>query len=302
MVKILSMDSIKQKIKKLLSKDSFWALLFIFPALAGTFVFIIIPIIGSFIISLLKWNLIGTPEFVGFDNYIGLFQDKNFYLVLFNTFYYAVATAIFGIIIPLILALALDKGIKGSGFFKSAYFLPFVTPMIVVALVWEWIFDPGHGILNWILGNKEIAWLYNPQLAMIALIIVSVWKNIGYNMVIFLSGLQAIPESLHEASKIDGATGLKNFFHVTLPLLSPTVFFVLIITTISSFQVFDLIYMMTQGGPQDSTTVMVYWMYKNAFEFFKLGKASAIAYVLFFIILTLTMIQWYTRKKWVLNE
>ena len=134
------------------------------------------------------------------------------------------------------------------------------------------------------------------------LIIVSVWKNIGYNMIIFLAGLQSIPDSLFEAAEIDGAVGFKKFKNLTFPMLSPTIFFVFIITTISSFQVFDLIYLMTEGGPENSTTVMVYWMYKNAFEFFKIGQASAIAYVLFFIILVFTMIQWITRKKWVYNE
>lgn len=276
--------------------------MFIAPALLGTFLFIIIPIFGSFAISLTKWDLLGKPEFVGFTNYLELFKDENFYTVLFNTFYYALATTIFGIIIPLMLALLLNKGMRGSNFFKSAYFIPFITPMIVVAIVWEWIFDPGNGILNWIIGNSGIKWLYDPHIAMIALIIVSVWKNIGYNMVIFLAGLQSIPDSLFEAAKIDGATGYRNFLNVTLPMLSPTVFFVSIITVISSFQVFDLIYLMTGGGPANSTNVMVYWMYKNAFEFFKLGKASAIAYVLFFIILVLTLIQWKMRKKWVLYE
>ncbi len=288
--------------KKLMSKDSFWAIVFILPALLGTFLFIIIPIFGSFAISLSKWNLIGTPEFVGFDNYLALLKDKDFYLVLFNTFYYALATTIFGILIPLFLAFVINKGIKASEFFKGAYFIPFITPMIVVAIVWEWIFDPGNGILNWALGNADIKWLYDPQIAMLALILVSVWKNIGYNMVIFLAGLQAIPDSVNEAARIDGASEVKSFFRITIPMLSPTIFFVSIITTISSFQVFDLIYLMTEGGPQSSTTVMVYWMYKNAFEFFKLGKASAIAYVLFFIIFVLTLIQWTTRKKWVLYE
>jgi multiple sugar transport system permease protein len=293
----------KRKVAELLSKDSFWAWLFILPAFLGTLIFIIIPVIGSFGISLMKWDLIGTPEYVGFDNYIELFNAKDFYEVLWNTFYYAFVTTVFGIIIPLVLAVALDRKIKGSGFFKTAYFLPFVTPMIVIAIVWAWIFDPNFGILNWFLGvGDKITWLYDKDFAMPAVILVSIWKNIGYNMVIFLAGLQAIPESLNEAAEIDGATGMKKFFTVTLPLLSPTVFFVMVMTTISSFQVFDLIYLMTEGGPQNSTMVMVYWLYKNAFEYFKLGTASAIAYVLFMIIFVLTVIQWITRKKWVMNE
>lgn len=261
---------------------------------------------GSLGISFTRWDLISNARFVGLSNYTELLADKNFYNVLFITFYYALTTTIFGIIIPLALAIILDKKIKGATFIKSAYFIPFVTPMIVAAIVWAWIFDPNYGTLNWILGfinhSWDFKWLYDTHLALPAIIIVSVWKNIGYNMVIFLAGLQGIPESLNEASEIDGAVGLKKFFNITLPLLSPTVFFVMIITIISSFQVFDLIYLMTEGGPQGSTTVIVYWLYKNAFELFKIGKASAIAYILFFIILVLTLIQWKLRKRWVLNE
>lgn len=288
---------------KLISKESFWGWAFILPAFIGIFVFILIPVAGSFFISLTRWNLISSPEFIGIDNYIDLFKDASFYYILLNTFYYAFLTTVFGIIIPLILAIALDRKIKGSAFYKSAYFIPYITPMIVVAIVWAWIFDPNNGILNWIFGlGSSVTWIYDKNLAMISIIIVSIWKNIGYNMVIFLAGLQAIPETLNEAARIDGATGLKKFFKITLPLLSPTIFFVSIMTVIASFQVFDLVYLMTGGGPENSTTVLVYWVYKNAFEYFKVGTASAIAYVLFVIILLLTVIQWKTRKKWVLNE
>jgi len=293
----------RNKIAAISQKESFWAWIFILPAFLGTLIFIIIPIIASFCLSFTDWNLINKPEMVGLENYIELFKDPAFYQVLWNTFYYAVITAIFSIILPLILAIALDRKIKGSGFFKTAYFIPYVTPMIVIGIVWTWVFDPNYGILNWILGiGDNIKWLYDKNFAMPALIIVSIWKNIGYNMVIFLAGLQTIPESINEACEIEGATGLKRFFLVTLPLLSPTVFFVSIMTTISSFHVFDLIYLMTEGGPENSTTVMVYWLYKQAFEFFNIGKASAIAYVLFVIILSLTYIQWITRKRWVINE
>ena len=296
-------NKIKNKMSAMFQKESFWAWVFVLPAFLGTLIFIIIPIFASFGLSFVDWNLINKPKIVGLENYTGLFNDPVFYQVLWNTLYYALITAIFSIILPLILAVALNGKIKGSEFFKTAYFIPFVTPMIVIGIVWTWIFDPNYGILNWILGvGNNIKWLYDKDFAMPALIIVSVWKNIGYNMVIFLAGLQAIPESINEASEIDGATGIKRFFLVTLPLLSPTVFFVSIMTTISSFHVFDLIYLMTEGGPENSTSVMVYWIYKQAFEFFNIGKASAIAYVLFVIILSLTYIQWVTRKKWVLNE
>ena len=173
--------------------------------------------------------------------------------------------------------------------------------MIVIGIVWQWIFDPNIGILNNVL-HVHINWLYDTNFAMPALIIVSVWKLIGYNMIIFLSSLSSISQSIFEASKIDGASPIQTFKNITIPLLSPTIFFVVIITTISSFQVFDLIYIMTEGGPLDSTNVLVYAIYKNAFEYFNIGQASAIAYVLFFIIFILTFIQWKLRKKLVYNE
>ena len=173
--------------------------------------------------------------------------------------------------------------------------------MIVIALVWQWIFDPNIGILNMIL-KQNIQWLYDSNIAMYAIILVSVWKLIGYNMIIFLSGFASINTEVYEAADIDGANKMRTFLNITVPLLSSTIFFVLLVTTISSFQVFDLIYLMTQGGPENSTNVLVYWLYKNAFEFFNVGKASAIAYVLFIFIFVLTIIQWKLRKKWVVNE
>lgn len=275
--------------------------IFILPALIGTFIFIVIPVICSFGLSFTKWDLLNPIEFVGLDNYKLIFAEPLFIKILINTIVFAIATSIFGVIIPLILAAILNSKIRGAEFYKTAYFLPFITPMIVVGVVWEWIFDPNIGLLNKVL-HMNIQWLYDPHWAMPALILISVWKLIGYNMLIFLSGFASISESLFEAAKIDGANSLQTFKNVTVPLLSPTIFFVIIITAISSFQVFDLIYLMTQGGPLDSTNVLVYSIYKNAFEYFNIGKASAIAYVLFVIILILTLIQWNLRKKFVYNE
>lgn len=275
--------------------------IFIAPALLGTLIFIVIPVFFSFYLSFCKWDLLSPLKFAGFQNYIEILTSPQFGFIVKNTFVFAISTAVIAILIPLVLAAALNSKIRGSEFFKTAYFLPFVTPMIVVAIVWEWIFDPNCGLLNYIL-KSHINWLYDAHTAMIALIIVSSWKLIGYNMVILLSGFSGINPNLYESAKIDGANPLQTFFKITLPLLSPTIFFVLVITTISSFQVFDLIYLMTQGGPMDSTNVLVYWIYKNAFEFFNIGEASAGAYILFLIILLLTTIQWKIRKKWVFNE
>ena len=286
---------------KFLNNEKWAGYLFILPAIAGTLIFIIIPVFCSFGLSFIKWDLLNPIEFVGMNNYIAIFNDKLFYKILLNTVIFAISTSLFGIIIPLILASVINNKIRGSEFFKSAYFLPFITPMIVIGIVWQWIFDPNIGILNNIL-KIHINWLYDTNFALPALIIVSVWKLIGYNMIIFLSSLCGISNSLFEAAKIDGANSFQTFKNITIPLLSPTIFFVVIITAISSFQVFDLIYVMTEGGPLDSTNVLVYAIYKNAFEYFNIGKASAIAYVLFFIVLILTLIQWKLRKYIVYNE
>lgn len=293
--------SMKEFLSKLANQQNFAGVLFILPALLGTIVFIIIPIICSFGLSFAKWDLLNPIQYVGLENYKVVLTEPVFVKIIINTFVYAIATSIFGVIIPLILACIINTKIKGADFFKTAYFLPFVTPMIVIGIIWEWIFDPNIGCLNHFL-HLHINWLYDTNFAMPALIIVSVWKLIGYNMILFLTGLSTINQELLEASKIDGANAYNTFKNITIPLLSPTIFFVTIITAITSFQVFDLIYVMTQGGPLDSTNVLVYAIYKNAFEYFNVGKASALAYVLFAIIFILTLIQWKLKSKLVYFE
>ena len=287
--------------KNLLYKDSFAGLVFILPALLGTFIFIIIPVFFSFGLSFTHWDLLNNISYVGIQNYKELLSDSTFFKILLNTIVFALSTSILGVILPLILASILNSKIRGSEFFKTAYFLPFITPMVVIGIVWQWIFDPNIGLLNTYL-HLHINWLYDTNFAMPAIIIDSVWKLIGYNMIIFLSGLSGVPQNMYEAARIDGASALQIFKNITIPIISPTIFFVVVITTVSSFQVFDLIYMMTQGGPLNSTNVLVYTIYQNAFEFFNIGKASAIAYVLFVIILVLTLIQWNLRKKLVFGE
>ena len=291
----------KEFLSKLANQQNFAGVLFILPALLGTIVFIIIPIICSFGLSFAKWDLLNPIQYVGLENYKVVLTEPVFVKIIINTFVYAIATSIFGVIIPLILACIINTKIKGADFFKTAYFLPFVTPMIVIGIIWEWIFDPNIGCLNHFL-HLHINWLYDTNFAMPALIIVSVWKLIGYNMILFLTGLSTINQELLEASKIDGANAYNTFKNITIPLLSPTIFFVTIITAITSFQVFDLIYVMTQGGPLDSTNVLVYAIYKNAFEYFNVGKASALADVLFAIIFILTLVQWKLKSKLVYLE
>lgn len=264
--------------------------LFILPALVGTFLFIIIPIFCSFGLSFTEWDLLNEIHFVGLSNYKSVFTEPEFLQILINTVVYAVSTTVFAVLIPLFVASIINNKIKGSEFFKTIYFLPFITPAVVIAIVWAWIFDPNIGLVN-TLFHTHYTWLFSTKLAMPILIFVSVWKLIGYNVVLFLTGFSTIDKSVYEASKIDGATAFQTFFDITVPLLKPTIYFVTTVTAISSFQIFDLIYVMTQGGPNDSTNVIVYSIYKYAFEYFDIGKSCALAYILFAIIFILVIFQ-----------
>lgn len=276
--------------------EIFAGYVFILPAIAGTLLFIVIPIFCSFTLSFTRWDLLNPIEYVGLSNYKAVLTEPVFIKILINTFVYAVSTTVFGVLIPLILASVINSKIKGSEFFKTAFFLPFITPMIVIGIIWEWIFDPNIGILNHLL-HLHINWLYDTHFAMPALIIVSVWKLIGYNMILFLTGFATINNDVLDAAKTDGANAVQIFIKVTIPMIKPTIFFVTIVTAISSFQVFDLIYVMTEGGPLDSTNVLVYAVYKNAFMYFNIGKASALAYILFAIIFVLAIIQFFIKRS-----
>ena len=271
-------------------KKERYGYLFILPALIGTTIFIIIPIFCSFALSFTDWDLLNEIKFVGLDNYKAVLSQGEFLQILINTFVYAISTTVFAVIIPLVIAAALNTKIRGSETFKTIYFLPFITPAVVIAIVWGWIFDPNIGAVNTLL-KTHLTWLFDTRLAMPVLIFVSVWKLIGYNIVLFLTGFSTIDNSLYEAAKIDGAGAKDTFFKITLPLLKPTTFFVMLVTLISSFQIFDLIYVMTEGGPQDSTNVIVYSIYKYAFEYFDVGKSCALAYILFLIIFILAILQ-----------
>lgn len=264
--------------------------LFILPALVGTFLFIIIPIFCSFGLSFTEWDLLNEIHFVGLSNYKSVFTEPEFLQILINTVVYAVSTTVFAVLIPLFIASIINNKIKGSELFKTIYFLPFITPAVVIAIVWAWIFDPNIGLVN-TLFHTHYTWLFSTKLAMPILIFVSVWKLIGYNIVLFLTGFSTIDKSVYEASKIDGATAYQTFFDITVPLLKSTIYFVTTVTAISSFQIFDLIYVMTQGGPNDSTNVIVYSIYKYAFEYFDIGKSCALAYILFAIIFILVIFQ-----------
>ena len=271
-------------------KNSICGLYFILPALIGTFIFIIIPIFCSFALSFTEWDLLNDIKFVGLDNYKAVLTEPIFKQILINTLVYAISTTVFAVFIPLVLAYIINSKIRGAEWFKTIYFIPFITPAVVIAIVWSWIFDPNIGVVNSVF-RTNLEWLFDTRLAMPVLIFVSVWKLIGYNIVLFLTGFATIPSNLYEAAKIDGASGGKTFWYVTLPLLKPTTYFVTLVTAISSFQVFDLIYVMTEGGPKDSTNVIVYSIYKYAFEYFDIGKSCALAYILFVVIFILALLQ-----------
>ena len=271
-------------------KNSICGIYFVLPALIGTFIFIIIPIFCSFALSFTEWDLLNDIKFVGIDNYKTVLTETIFTQILINTLVYAISVTVFAVIIPLILASIINSKIRGSEWFKTIYFIPFITPAVVIAIVWSWVFDPNIGGAN-LLFKTHLEWLFDTRLAMPVLIFVSVWKLIGYNIILFLTGFATIPNNIFEAAKIDGAGESKCFWHITLPLLKPTTYFVTLVTAISSFQVFDLIYVMTEGGPKDSTNVIVYSIYKYAFEYFDIGKSCALAYILFVIIFILALLQ-----------
>jgi len=292
-------------LKRWLGPDGTWAWLFLLPSALGILVFNLLPIVGSFYLSLTKWNLLGTPRFVGLQNYQDLFADSRFFQVMGQTFAFVGATVVLDVVLGLLLAVALHQRLKGVAWLRAAYFIPYVSSMVAIAIVWGWLFDPRYGALNAVLkgvGLDPVFWLSDPRWALPSLVVVTVWKGLGYTMLLFLAGLQAIPKHYEEAASLDGAGAWRIFRSVTLPLLSPTVFLVTTISLINAFQVFDVVYMLTGGGPANQTSVLVFWLYQNAFSYFNMGKATAIAYVLFALILAVTLIQWGLRKRWVVYE
>lgn len=271
-------------------KNNIAGLYFVLPAVIGTFIFIIIPIFCSFALSFTDWDLLNDIKFVGLDNYKAVLTESVFSQILLNTIVYAFSVTVFAVIIPFLIAGILNTKLRGAEWFKTIYFLPFITPAVVIAIVWSWIFDPNVGAVNEIF-KTNLTWLFDTHLAMPVLIFVSVWKLIGYNTVIYLTGFASINSEIYEAAKIDGANLPQIFRYINLPLLKPTTYFVMLVTLISSFQVFDLIYVMTSGGPNDSTNVIVYAIYKYAFEYFDVGKSCALAYILFGVIFLFAFLQ-----------
>lgn len=284
-----------------------WGYMFILPNFLSFLVFMVFPIIFSFGMSFTDWDLLSSPNFVGISNYIKLFtKDTLFKKSLANTLLYSLYTIPLGMACSLGLAVLLNsKRLRCVSFFRSVFFLPHVCMLAAVALVWKWFYNADFGILNYLLdivGIPPQKWLTDRNLALPSIAIMSVWKSAGYNMVIILAGLQGIPRYLYEAASLDGATGFRQFWSITVPLLMPTLFYILITATIGSFQVFDAVMVMTKGGPANATMVYNYYLYQNAFTYFKMGYASAMGYILFMIIMVVTLIQMKVMGKRVSYE
>lgn len=293
-------------------KKGFWqklfeqrySYLFIAPAVILFSIFVFIPLVASFFLSFTKYNVISAPQWVGLENYRQIFfHDPRFWKALRNTALYVLGVVPVGISLSLLLAVAIDQKIRFKNFYKMMFFMPIVTSVVAYSVIWRWLFaGEKYGLINhWLIKLRlsPVDWLMNPHWILPAIMIVSIWGGLGYNMFLLLAGLQTIPSTFYEAADIDGAGGWYKFWHITLPLLRPTLIFVLIMSVINSFQVFEQVYILTAGtgegvgGVLDSALTIVSYLYEKGFQRFEFGAASAIAYILFAIILLVT---WFNMK------
>jgi multiple sugar transport system permease protein len=277
----------------------------------GLAVFTYGPSALSLTLSGFKWDLLNPPRWVGSANYQTLIHDPLFWKIAANTAGFVASVAVLEAVLALAIAVWIQQlgthrqWLKGVA--RTAVFLPYITPMVAMTLVFGWLYDGDQGLLNQALMalhliSAPIAWLQDPHWAMPSVIALEVWKNVGYNVVLLMAGLQALPEPVLEAATLDGASGWPRLVKVVLPMLSPTVLLVSMMTLIHALQAFDAIYLLTQGGPQHATAVVVFWVFQQAFAFYKAGLASALAYVLFVVIMAITAVQWRLRRRWVLHE
>lgn len=287
-------------------KNRLTAYLFLLPNFLGFLVFTLLPVIIAFGLSFYKWDSANPAVFVGLKNFLKLFRDETFQISLLNTIYFTAVTVPLTIVLALFLAVILNQKIKGIKFFRTMYFFPYITSMVAVAVVWLMLLQPTmgpvNGFLRWIGIKNPPGWTASTSWAMFAVILVSIWRQVGYYMVIYLAGLQNIPEYLYEAATIDGAGGWQKFRYVTLPMLTPATFLNTLLLVIGSFKIFDQVYIMTDGGPGRATNTLVYCIYNQAFWFFNFGYASTIAVVLFLIVLVFTLIQFRYEDKLVNYE
>lgn len=284
-------------------REALWAYLFIASPLVGFLLFSAGPMLGSLYLSFCDYEILTAPRWVGLDNYIRLFSSDPFALkTMWNTVYYTIGIPI-GMALSLGLALALNQKMRAQGFFRTVYFVPSVCSIVALALLWQWFYNPEYGLINEFLRSlgwqDPPSWLGEPALVKPALILMGVWANLGYNMVLFLAALQGVPKSLMEAAAIDGATAWQRFWKITFPLISPTTFFIAVVSLIGGFQNFDQIYVMTRGGPEYASATYMIYLYQNGFQYFRMGYASSMAWVLAVIIMVITFIQFRVSSRWV---
>ncbi|PRX67450.1 carbohydrate ABC transporter membrane protein 1 (CUT1 family) [Nonomuraea fuscirosea] len=274
---------------------------FILPNFVGFALFTLVPMLAAFALAFLEWDSYSSPEWVGLDNFRQMFGDENFHVALRNTLFYAAGHIPLTLVAALGLAMALNRRIRGVQFFRTAAFFPYITSLVAVAVVWNMLFNPTAGPINQLLEAIGVAepprWVASTDWAMPAVIITSVWRDMGYYMVLYLAGLQTIPREYYEAATVDGAGPWQRFWSVTLPCLRPTTFFVLVMLTIQSFKVLDLIVVMTDGGPGRSTLVLAQLVYREGIREGQFGCSSAVALVLFVIVLTVTVVQFRINER-----
>ncbi|MGQ9629202.1 MAG: carbohydrate ABC transporter permease [bacterium] len=293
------------RMSKMALREAVGGYLFIMPWLLGFLFFVAGPMIASFTMTFVKWGIVDKPQWVGFKNFRTMFTDDPlFWKSLYNTVYYTVFAVPLGIVASLSIALLLNQGVRGLSFYRLLYYVPAVTSGVATAILWIWLFNPNIGLLNYVLGKvgiHGIRWIADPAWSKPALIIMSLWGS-GGGMVIFLAGLKGIPAQLYEAARVDGANAWQSFWWITIPQLTPVIFFNLVMGIIASFQVFTAAYVMTQGGPMHSTLFYVLYLFQNAFTYFHMGYASALAWILFIIVLIFTLIQFKLSSYWVYYE
>lgn len=289
------------KKSRLQRRWNFWGYLFILPNFLGFVLFMLVPIVMALVFSFTNYDVISQMDFVGISNYVGLFTDDQFITSLINTLWFAVLTVPAGVILSLLLAVLFNRQVRGISVFRTFVFIPVITSMVAISLIWSMLYEDNGGLLNTLLGMMGLGpvhWLTDTNVAMISIAIMSIWKGLGYNMTIFLAGLQGVPAELYEAATIDGANSVQKFFKVTVPMIGPTTYFVTLMSLIGSLQVFDQVWIMTQGGPVDATKTVAMYLYQYGFQFYKMGYACAAAYVLFILVFIVSLIQNITSKKW----
>ena len=284
-------------------KNRLKVLLFTAPLLVPLFTFWLVPFGYSIYISFTDWDYISPDySFIGLENYEYMVEDYEFIQAMLNTFWFSVGVVIPTIILGLVFAMLLHKNFKGSQFYRAVIFSPWITPTVAVSIVWSWVFETKSGLANHLLesaGFSAIPWLENGNTALIAVIIVTVWQAIGWTMLFYISAINKIPESLYEASLIDGCSSLTRFLKITLPLISPTTFFLVVVNIITAMQAFDQFQILTQGGPGGETRTLLYLFYQQAFERYEMGSAAATSLVIFLITGLLALINTYIGKRWV---